>query len=74
MWYWCCAPLMGLWWIFPLMFIAFMVMMFFVVRALFMGRFPCTMRPGYWGHGEARGNRGGRCCDSTHTGESRKES
>ncbi len=39
MWY--CGPFFGMWWIFPLMFIACIVMMFVVMRFVFMGRFPC---------------------------------
>ena len=41
MWYWYCAPFSGLWWIFLLMFILWMVMMFFIMRAFLGGRFPC---------------------------------
>ena len=41
MWYWCGAYYSGLWWIFPLLFIFCMVMMCFIMRAFFGGRFSC---------------------------------
>ncbi len=48
MWY--CGPFFGVWWIFPLMFIACMVMMFVVMRLFLTGWFPCCphrrMKPG----------------------------
>jgi hypothetical protein len=46
-----------MWWIFPLMFVICMVMMFFMMRAFFGGRFFCGMRPGDRGRGEADARR-----------------
>lgn len=58
MWY--CAPFFGLWWICPLMFIFCMVMMFFVMRAFFTGRFHCCgMHPGHRGQDDAHGRQSG---------------
>jgi hypothetical protein len=44
MWFWYCTPFSAFWWVFPLMFIACMVMMFLMMRMFFSGRFPCGMR------------------------------
>ncbi len=43
MWFWYCTPFSAFWWVFPLMFIACMIMMFVMMRMFFAGRFPCGM-------------------------------
>lgn len=55
---WHCSPFFfGMWWIFPLMFVFCMVMMFFMMRGVFRGRFTCGMRSGDRDHGDARARR-----------------